>query len=145
MLHVTVCWINVEVHMKLFKFIWLVHFACRCLFIQLVFITWPWCMLEWWNDAYRSIFHLHWWESVKLIQFCGKMDIFHYYDLQHWKFFIFCLQNDSTFAQVLAALEIQSYRPTSLLLLIKYVEHQAFHVSVPRHFESGFVIFCVLH
>jgi len=40
-----------------------------------------------WNDAFRSIFHLNRWESVKLIQyFCGKMDIFHYYDLQHWKF-----------------------------------------------------------
>ena len=36
-----------------------------------------------WNDAFRSVFHLNRWESVKLIQyFCGKMDIFHYFHLQ---------------------------------------------------------------
>jgi len=38
-----------------------------------------------WNDAFKSVFHVNRWESVKLLQyFCGKMDTFHHYDLQRW-------------------------------------------------------------
>jgi len=40
-----------------------------------------------WNDAFRRIFGLNRWESVKLIQyFCGALDFKHYYDIQHWQF-----------------------------------------------------------
>jgi len=88
-----------------------------------------------WNDAFTSIFHLNRWESVKLIQyFCGKMDIFHYYDLQHWKFLSSVCIKIPFLHKFLAALEVQFH--TRLLLMMKYNECRPFGVSVFRQFEA---------
>ena len=89
-----------------------------------------------WNDAFRSVFHLNRWESVKLIQyFCDKMDIFHYYDLQRWKF-LSSINKIPFLHKFLSALAIQFH--TGLLLSTKYCDFkcQSFSASVVSHFET---------
>ena len=56
------------------------------------------------------------------------MDIFHYYDLQRWKFLSSVRIKILFFHKFLAALEVQFH--TRLLLMMKYNEFRSFGESV---------------